>query len=117
MDNPIQKRTLKFAEIILDAYLELRTKGHFLLADQLVGAGTSIGANIDEAQAAHSKLDFISKLTIANKEARETQYWLNILDKEGLLLDFPEKRNRRNNSAFKFHHQKSPEKTSKRIRS
>lgn len=88
MKNPIQKRTLEFAELVLEAYLDLRTKGHFRLADQLVGSGTSIGANIAEAQAAHSKLDFISKMTIANKEARETKYWLTILDRENLLADF-----------------------------
>ena len=88
MDNPIQKRTFHFAEIILDAYLELKTKGHYRLADQLVGAGTSIGANIEEAQAAHSRLDFINKMTIANKEARETKYWLKLLDRDQLLSDF-----------------------------
>ncbi|MFT7204011.1 MAG: four helix bundle protein [Algoriphagus sp.] len=54
----------------------------------MVGTGTSIGANVAEAQAAHSKLDFISKLTIANKEARETQYWLNLMDRKELLADF-----------------------------
>ncbi|MDG1279060.1 MAG: four helix bundle protein [Algoriphagus sp.] len=88
MENPIQNRTYQFAEKIISAYLILREKGHLRLADQLVGAGTSIGANVAEAQAAHSKLDFISKLTIANKEAREAQYWLNLMDRKELLADF-----------------------------
>jgi len=67
MENPIQNRTYLFAEKIISAYLILREKSHFRLSDQSVGAGTSIGVNVAESQAAHSKLDFISKLTIANK--------------------------------------------------
>jgi len=90
VENPIQNRTIHFAEKIISAYLFLRENKHYRLADQLVGAGTSIGANVAEAQVAHSKRDFIAKLTIANKEAKETQYWLNLLDREGLLLDFEE---------------------------
>jgi four helix bundle protein len=54
----------------------------------LVGAGTSIGATVAEAQAAHSKLDFIAKLTIANKEARESKYWISLLDTDQLLKDY-----------------------------
>ncbi|MGB0991563.1 MAG: four helix bundle protein [Akkermansiaceae bacterium] len=49
------------------------------LANQLLRSGTSIGANVEEAQAAQSKPDFISKISIACKEARETLYWLRIL--------------------------------------
>lgn len=86
----IVERTFNFADRILDAYLILRENGHFKLADQFVSAGTSIGANVEEAQAAHSKLDFISKMTIANKEARESRYWIRLLDKKGLLSTFPE---------------------------
>lgn len=86
----ILDRTFIFAEKIIDAYLILRDNGHFKLADQLVGAGTSIGANVEEAQAAHSKLDFISKMTIANKEARESRYWIRLLDRKGLLSSFQE---------------------------
>jgi four helix bundle protein len=88
VENPIQSRTYRFSEIIISAYLILREKGHFKLADQLVGSGTSVGANVAEAQAAHSKLVFISKLTIAKKEFRETKYWLNLMDRPGLLADF-----------------------------
>jgi len=56
---PIVDRTFIFAEKILEGYLILRENSHFRLADQFVSAGTSIGANVEEAQAAHSKLDFI----------------------------------------------------------
>ena len=52
-----------------------------ILAKQLLRSGTSIGANVAEAQAAQSKPDFISKMSIASKEARETLYWLRLINK------------------------------------
>ena len=54
-------------------------KGHYSLTNQLERSGTSIGANIHEANYAHSKNDFISKLQIALKECYETEYWLELL--------------------------------------
>ena len=89
MANIIVEKSFRFAQEIITVYLVLREKGHFKLADQLVKSGTSIGANIEESQAAHSKLDFISKLTISNKEARETRYWLRLLDKKEFLGEHP----------------------------
>jgi four helix bundle protein len=50
------------------------------LANQLLRSGTSIGANIEEGQAGQSKADFIAKMSIARKEARETHYWLRLLE-------------------------------------
>jgi len=85
MANIIVDKTFSFAQEIITVYLDLREKGHYKLADQLVRSGTSIGANVEEAQAAHSKLDFIAKLTISNKEARETRYWIRLLDRKELL--------------------------------
>jgi len=85
MANVIVDKTFRFAQEIITVYLNLREKGHFKLADQLVKSGTSIGANVEEAQAAHSKLDFVAKLTISNKEARETRYWIRLLDRTELL--------------------------------
>lgn len=64
--------------------------GHYRLADQFVGSSTSIGANIEEAQAAHSKMDFISKMVIASKESRECRYWINLLDRDDLMADDPD---------------------------
>ncbi|UJP64187.1 four helix bundle protein [Mongoliitalea daihaiensis] len=90
MKETIQEKTYRFAEVIIDAYLYLYDKGHFRLANQLVGAGTSIGANVEEAQAAQSKADFISKMSIAHKEARECKYWLKLLNKPKLLKEFDE---------------------------
>jgi len=60
-------------------------KGHYALANQLERSGTSIGANIHEANYAQSKNDFISKLQIALKECYETEYWLELFVKSELL--------------------------------
>jgi four helix bundle protein len=77
----IQARAYAFACRIvkLDAYL-VRQKGTSrMIAAQLLRCGTSVGANLEEADAAQSKKDFISKCTIALKEARESHYWLRLL--------------------------------------
>ena len=60
-------------------------KGHYSLTNQLERSGTSIGANIHEANYAHSKNDFIAKLQIALKECQETEYWLELFIKSELL--------------------------------
>ena len=62
-----------------------KIKGHYSLTNQLERSGTSIGANIHEANYAQSKNDFISKLQIALKECYETEYWLELLVKSELL--------------------------------
>ncbi len=62
----------------LTRYLK-NEKREFTLSDQLLRAGTSIGANVTEAQDAQSRKDFISKLSISLKEAKETRYWLKLL--------------------------------------
>ncbi len=59
-----------------------------MLSKQILRSGTSIGANVHEAQAAQSRADFISKMSIASKEARETKYWLQLLNKSGYLNGF-----------------------------
>lgn len=60
-------------------------KGHRSLVNQLERSGTSIGANIREAQYAHGRADFIAKLQIALKECYETEYWLELFVKSGIL--------------------------------
>ena len=60
-------------------------KGHYSLTNQLERSGTSIGANIHEANYAHSKNDFISKLQISLKECYETEYWLELFVKSELM--------------------------------
>ena len=60
-------------------------KGHYSLVNQLERSSTSIGANINEANYAHSKADFVSKFQIALKECYETEYWLELLVKSELI--------------------------------
>jgi four helix bundle protein len=74
-------RTFQFAIRIVALCRELDAKPGVsqTLARQLLRSGTSIGANVEEGQAAQSKADFVSKYSIARKEARETRYWLRLL--------------------------------------
>ena len=81
----IQSRSFGFALGILDLYKFMKKCNAKVLANQVLRSGTSIGANVEEAQAAQSKKDFIAKMTIASKEARETRYWLRLLSQSGYL--------------------------------
>lgn len=83
-DNLIADKTFDFALQIVSFYIQLKTEKEFVISKQLLRAGTSIGANVEEAVAAQSKKDFINKMSIASKEARETKYWLRLLDKSNL---------------------------------
>jgi four helix bundle protein len=74
--NPVLKLSFDFALMILQYCSELEKMKKYVLANQLLKSGTSIGANIMEAQNAESKAHFIHKMKIAAKEAGETQYWL-----------------------------------------
>jgi four helix bundle protein len=77
----IRERTFEFACAIVKfhSYLLQETSTPRRVAEQLLAAGTSIGANVEEAEAAHSKADFAVKNSNALKEARESRYWLRIL--------------------------------------
>jgi four helix bundle protein len=79
-DNLIVKLTLEFALEIVEYSELLEEKKKFVIARQLLKSGTSIGANVREAQNAESKADFIHKLKIAAKEADETEYWLTLCE-------------------------------------
>lgn len=82
-ENKLADLSTKFAIQILK--LTDSIKGHYSLSNQLERSGTSIGANIHEAQYAQGKKDFISKLEIALKEASETGYWLELLRKTNYI--------------------------------
>ncbi len=83
----IQNRSLDFAiQIVRLVQRFPRTTAGYAIGSQIVKSGTSIGANIQEAQSASSRKDFIHCLTISLKEARETHYWLKII-KESKLID------------------------------
>ena len=86
MDNPkILDRTFQFSPRIIQLYKILISQNEYILSKQLLRSGTSIGANVHEASAAYSKRDFMYKMSIASKEARETQYWLKLLDQSDLV--------------------------------
>lgn len=88
-DNKILEMSFDFSLQIIELYKILLEKREFVLSKQLLKSGTSIGANVEEATAAQSKNDFISKMAIASKEARETRYWLRLLDQSKLVpLDY-----------------------------
>ena len=79
-ENPVFEKAYKFAIRIINCYKFLsEKKKETILSKQLLKSGTSIGANVTEAQGAFSKADFSSKISIAYKEALETKYWLNLL--------------------------------------
>ena len=78
--NIIKEKSFSFALEIVAIYKYLSfEKREFVLSKQMLRSGTSIGANIREAEHAESKADFIHKLSIALKEANETEYWLDLL--------------------------------------
>lgn len=84
-DNIIAKKSFDFALAIIKLYVHLKQNNEFIISKQLLRSGTSIGANVEEAIAAQSKKDFISKMSIASKEARETKYWLRLLSESQLV--------------------------------
>ena len=75
----IADKAYAFALQIISVYKELNNRNEFVLSKQIIRSGTSIGANVNEAISAISKKDFVFKLGISLKEARETKYWLNLL--------------------------------------
>ena len=84
-DNIILNKSFDFALLIVDLYKELKDCKEYVISKQLLRCGTSIGANVEEAIAGQSRKDFISKIAIASKEARETKYWLRILKESKLI--------------------------------
>ncbi|SRR3989339_558432 len=78
-DNLIQRKSFEFSLMIIVLYKDLVSRKEFVISKQLLRSGTSIGANIEEAIAGQSKKDFLHKMSVALKEARETKYWLALL--------------------------------------
>ena len=88
MENVVEQKSFLFAVRIVKLCQHLRnTKQEYTLSKQLLRSGTSIGANIAEAQQAQSKADFISKLSIALKETTETKYWIRLMSATGHLSE------------------------------
>lgn len=85
-DNIVLDKSFTFAIRVVKLYKHLcDDKKEYVLSKQLLRSGTSVGANINEAQAGQSKKDFIAKMSIASKEARESKYWIDLLIKTDYL--------------------------------
>ena len=78
-NSKLMEQTMNFSVAIIHLVKELKQKKENIISNQIGRSGTSIGANIREAQYAHSKADFIARMQIALKEANETGYWLELL--------------------------------------
>ena len=86
-ENKLVDLSSEFAVAIVNLVDGVTMSKSSYMTDQLARAGTSIGANIHEAQYAQSKKDFISKLEIALKESNETSYWLKLMNRTGRIND------------------------------
>ncbi len=85
-ENIIQDKSFKFAiRVVKLAYYLKGEKNEYILSKQILKSGTSIGAMVKESKFAQSNADFINKLSIALKEANETEYWLSLLYKTDFL--------------------------------
>ena len=91
-DSKLRTPSMDFAVSIINLVKCLKEKRESIISNQIGRSGTSIGANIREAQYAHGKADFIAKLQIALKEANETGYWLELLYKTDYLSEQEYKR-------------------------
>jgi four helix bundle protein len=83
-DGIVREKSFAFALEIILLYKQLQGEKEFVLSKQMLRSGTSIGANIEEALAGQSRRDFLAKMSIASKEARETRYWLVLLQQSKL---------------------------------
>ena len=83
--DELSRQSMDFAVMIIDLVRTLKAKHETVISNQIGRSGTSIGANIREAQYAHGKADFIARFQIALKEANETGYWLELLNYTGYL--------------------------------
>ncbi len=78
-ENIVKEKSFTFSLQIIKLYKKLIHEREYIISKQLLRSATSIGANIEEADAGYSKKDFTAKMSIASKEARETKYWLRLL--------------------------------------
>ena len=87
-ENVIMKKSLAFSVRIVNLHKYLsQAKHEYVMSKQICKSGTSIGANVAEAQRAQSTADFVSKMKIALKEANETQYWLQLLRETNYITE------------------------------
>lgn len=88
MNNIVEQKSFDFAVRIVKLYKHLNeSKKEFVLSKQLLRSGTSIGANVAEAEQAQNRADFVSKMNIALKETVETNYWIRVLSATEYLTE------------------------------
>lgn len=81
----MRKKNFEFALKVIALYKKLISQNEYVLTKSLLKSGTSIGANVAESSVAQTKKDFITKMPIATKEARETKYWLKLLSESKII--------------------------------
>jgi len=81
----VKQKSYEFALQIIKLCTQPRSDRHYEISSQLLRSGTSIGANVEEALAGQSRKDFFAKMSIASKEARETNYWLRLIKDAGIV--------------------------------
>jgi four helix bundle protein len=79
-ENLVREKSFEFALLSIELYKLLLEKNEYVLSKQFFRSATSIGANVEEATAGYSKRDFAAKMSISSKEARETLYWLKLIE-------------------------------------
>ena len=84
-NDKLSVQSMDFSVSIINLVKDLKSRKESIISNQIGRSGTSIGANIREAQYAHGKADFIAKLQIALKECYETEYWLELFVKSDIL--------------------------------
>lgn len=87
--NVVREKSFEFAVEVVILCRQLKENREYVLSNQLLRSGTSIGANIREAEHAVSTRDFLNKLSIALKEANETRYWLELIERVTIAGDYP----------------------------
>jgi|AntRauTorcE11897_2_1112592.scaffolds.fasta_scaffold11190_1 four helix bundle protein len=83
--GPVYEKSFEFALAIIELYKKLIDQKEYVLSKQILRSGTSVGANIVEASAAYSKGDFAYRMSVASREARESNWWLLLLKKSQLV--------------------------------
>ena len=86
--NPVRDKSFIFALDVIKLHRALVDEREYVISKQLMRSGTAIGAIVEEAIGAESRRDFLHKMSMAHKEARETHYWLRLLKASDLIRDF-----------------------------
>ena len=84
-ENIVREKSFAFALTFIEVYKLLISKNEYVLSKQVLRSATSFGANVKEATAAYSSKEFVAKMSISSKEARETLYWLKLIEASNFI--------------------------------